>query len=61
GRAVALTDARLGAGWHAAEGDWRWTDGAARLATGGAGRLTLHTLDLLAYWSARPRGRIMAA
>ena len=29
GAAVALDDARLGAGWHDAEAGWRWTDGAA--------------------------------
>ena len=29
-----LRDPRLGAGFHAAEGGWRWTDGAARIATG---------------------------
>jgi hypothetical protein len=31
GAPIALDDPRLGAGWHAPEGNWRWTNGAALL------------------------------
>jgi len=41
GITVALTDARLGSGWHAAEPGWRWTDGNAAIAAGEA-----HTLEV---------------
>ena len=34
-RDIALDDAALGAGWHACEQGWRWTDGDARLAVTG--------------------------
>ena len=32
GQAVPLDSASLAAGWHAAEPDWRWTDGAGEIA-----------------------------
>jgi hypothetical protein len=58
GRRVGLSDARLGDGWHAPEGAFRWTDGDAMLAVGGARRLTMRTLPLLRYWAdpTRPDG-----
>jgi len=39
GAAVPLDDLRLAAGWHACEGEWRWTDGAALMLVAGARRL----------------------
>lgn len=52
GQAVALDDARLAEGWHAAEPDWRWTDGAARLHVAGARELAFVVAMTEAYWHA---------
>ena len=56
GEAIALTDPRLGAGWHAAESGsaevaWRWTDGAAELALPGGRRvLDIEVAITERYW-----------
>ena len=52
GVGLALDDARLGSGWHAPEGGWRWTDGAAELDVRGARRLTLRVVTVGRYWIA---------
>jgi hypothetical protein len=43
---------RLGAGWHAAEPDWRWTDGAGVMAVSGAGTLGFDIAMTGRYWQA---------
>jgi Hint domain len=48
--AVPLDDARLDGGWHATEGDWRWTDGAATLRVAGARVLRLRVAMTGRYW-----------
>ncbi len=48
--AVALDDARLGAGWHAPEAEFRWTDGAAEIDLRGARRLALRIALAGRYW-----------
>jgi len=51
GEAVALDDARLGAGWHAAESGWRWTDGHGAIDVTGARRLEVRLANLpMRYW-----------
>ena len=51
GIALALTDSRLGSGWHAAEPDWRWTDGDAVIAAGRTRTLEIElALCGLSYW-----------
>jgi hypothetical protein len=50
GVAVPLHDARLGAGWHAAEPGLRWTDGDAHMVLAGERTLTLQIVKLLSYW-----------
>jgi hypothetical protein len=58
GRMLALDDPRLGAGWHAAESDLRWTAGAAELDVTGAGRLDIILAEAgAAYW-VPPRVRL---
>ena len=41
GQEVDLDDPALGAGWHAAEAGWRWTDGDAAIAIPGVQELVL--------------------
>jgi hypothetical protein len=41
GADIRLDDPRLAAGWHAREGAWRWTDGAALILVAGAGWLAV--------------------
>ncbi len=58
GQALALTDARLLAGWHAAEYSgaepaWRWTDGDAVIASRGARTLELEIAITERYWAER--------
>jgi len=50
GVALALTDTRLGAGWHAAEPGWRWTDGDAAIAAGQARTLAVELALCALYW-----------
>ena len=52
GAALPLDDARLGAGWHAAEPELRWTDGAADIDVRGARRLALRIALTERYWLA---------
>ena len=42
-------EANCGAGWHAPEATWRWTDGAAYLACAGARLLEFTTAARLPY------------
>jgi len=52
GRALALDDPRLVAGWHAAEPGLRWSDGAATLDVAGARSLRVGLVEAGAcYWS----------
>ena len=44
-----LPAAARGAGWHAAEAGWQWTDGAATIAVG-PGRLSLTVAVCPGYW-----------
>jgi autotransporter passenger strand-loop-strand repeat protein len=53
--AIALTDPRLGAGWHDIESggsgkSWRWTDGDAVLALAGGGVLGVEVAMTERYW-----------
>ena len=50
GIAVPLDDPRLGVGWHAMEPHWRWTDGDAALAIGGAHVLEITLAMTARYW-----------
>jgi hypothetical protein len=50
GSPVDLADTRLCAGWHNTERDWRWTDGAATLRTGGARELAFELAMAGKYW-----------
>ncbi|MCC6719057.1 MAG: Hint domain-containing protein [Acetobacteraceae bacterium] len=50
GAALALDDARLGAGWHRVEHGWRWTDGHAWLHPRGATRLGFDIAATGQYW-----------
>ncbi len=63
GTAIALDDPRLAAGWHAPEGDLRWTDGDAALPIAGGRVLELWTAPLEHYWRAprRPAARLAPA
>jgi hypothetical protein len=59
GADIALTDARLGAGWHAPEhtgeaAGWRWTDGDAALAIDGRHRLDIEIAMTQPSWRALP-------
>ncbi len=51
GVTLPLDDARLGAGWHAAEAHWRWTDGDAQIAVAGARRLDFAVVTTGYYWT----------
>ena len=57
GEVVDLDDRRLTEGWHAPEDGRRWTDGAARIETAGARRLTVETVRLVRYWAVSPAER----
>lgn len=50
GAAVAPGDARFGAGWHAPEGDWRWSDGMGWLHLRGARQLRFEVAASGLYW-----------
>ena len=50
GAAVAPGDARFGAGWHAPEGDWRWSDGMGWLHLRGARHLRFEIAASGLYW-----------
>jgi len=64
GSQLKLTDARLGAGWHAPDGHagatpgWRWTDGDAQLDVAGAEVLeVLVAITAQSWWSDAPFAR----
>jgi len=58
---LAPADERLGAGWHAPEPDWRWTDGAAELAVAGARTLAFDVVMTRRYWQETPAADTAAA
>ncbi len=49
GAALATDDARLAAGWHPAEPQWRWSDGAGTIDVRGAASVALHLASWLRY------------
>ncbi len=49
-REVSLESTGLSRGWHAAEHDWRWTDGDAVLEASGARELVFEVARTGAYW-----------
>ena len=51
GRALPLDDKRLLAGWHAAEGGWRWTSGTAVIAAAGAREIAVEVAITGQYWN----------
>jgi hypothetical protein len=64
GQPIGLADARLGAGWHAAETDggfWRWTDGDAALDVAGGQVLEVEVAITGRYWLAPGRADARAA
>lgn len=50
GRPLPLTAPALTQGWHAAEPDWRWSDGAGQIAAGGARHLAFRLAWSGLYW-----------
>jgi V8-like Glu-specific endopeptidase len=50
GREVALDSPGFGAGWHAPEPAWRWTDGHAALAVSGAREVAFEIAMSGKYW-----------
>ena len=53
GEDVPLDDPRLTTGWHALEGNHRWTDGAARIVSSAPMRsIRLELTPALSYWTA---------
>jgi len=61
GKPIALTDGRLGPGWHDVERDgskvWRWTNGDAGLGLAGGRSLDIEVAMTERYWIARPDRR----
>ena len=57
---VALDDARLGAGWHAPEPAWRWTDGDAAVNVEGCSVLGFEVVMTGRYWSAKRQRKVAA-
>jgi len=53
GKAIALSDARLGSGWHDIEAGWRWTNGDAELRLAGSRRLDIDVAMTERYWLTR--------
>jgi hypothetical protein len=54
GQAEPLASPRLGAGWHAPEPHWRWTDGAAEIDVAGARELGFAVAIATRYWAPAP-------
>ncbi len=52
GREASLDSPGLGAGWHAAEARWRWTDGAGEIDPTGARSLAFELAMTGTYWAA---------
>jgi hypothetical protein len=66
GEPVALTDARLGSGWHAIEGvgteaPWRWTYGDAEVRLAGGRLLFVDVIMTARYWREAPEAKEKAA
>lgn len=61
GAALTLDDPRLAAGWHEAEADWRWTDGAALIEANDARRLAFRLALAGVYWAEPPRRSAQSA
>jgi hypothetical protein len=57
GHAIPLDSPALAAGWHAPEPDWRWTDGAATIAVGGAREIGFAVAIRGRYWQALRAGQ----
>ena len=55
GESIALDDPRLGAGWHAPEPGWRWTDGRAAVSLAGESCLDVTVALAQRYWLPRLR------
>ncbi len=49
---VVAPDSCFGAGWHAAEGAWRWSDGCGWLHSRGARRISFDLATGGVYWAA---------
>jgi hypothetical protein len=54
GREVSLDSPGLVSGWHAAEPNWRWTDGDAGLAFAGVRELAFDVAMTGTYWDTSP-------
>ena len=50
GKSAQLSDSALCQGWQDAEPAWRWTDGAGRIETAGAGRISFDLALTGLYW-----------
>ncbi len=66
GVTLALSDPRLGRGWHGVEFHhgapaWRWTDGAAELDLRGVARLEIEAAMTMQAWRTMPRQRSLRA
>ncbi|MCX7380144.1 MAG: Hint domain-containing protein [Alphaproteobacteria bacterium] len=51
GRAIPLDHPCFGAGWHAPEPDWRWSDGMARLLLHGGAEFAFDLVMAGRYWA----------
>ena len=60
GEAIDPDDPCRSAGWHASEGDWRWTDGDATLHWPGAREVALTLRSLVRYWQVPLEPRVWA-
>ncbi len=58
---AGLGDARFGAGWHAAEPDWRWTDGAGTIDVTGLADIGFTLVAAERHWLAPVGGGRRAA
>lgn len=61
GQDVSLDDIRMGAGWMPPESGWRWTDGAAEIATGGAREVSFVLAMVGDYWISEAAVNVRAA
>jgi hypothetical protein len=61
GEVLALSDARLGDGWHQAEPGWRWTNGDAALTIAGGSLLDIELAITERYWLPAPSPRLMGS
>jgi collagen type I/II/III/V/XI/XXIV/XXVII alpha len=58
---VPRDDTRLGAGWHAAEPAWRWSDGAGAIDVRGVRRAELRVTSWLRYHLAAPAAPVASS